>query len=116
MKVQSALIAWTPAYLIGHTKCGQIAVGPLLNDGDRDWTHGYAFTGGAAYTKWQRLTDRAAVTQLFILYNTIVARDGLDPQTVHDAFLKIGAYAAHIPRDMRGADLGPDTPVSFCDI
>ena len=44
MKYQEALVAWTPG-------TDQIRVGPLIRDGDLDWTDypiHYLYTGGAA--------------------------------------------------------------------
>jgi hypothetical protein len=44
-----------------------------------------------------------AVAMTFIEFNTIVARDGIDPKTAHEAFLAIDEYAERISPDMPGA-------------
>lgn len=41
---------------------------------------------------------------MFITFNTIVVRDGIDPQVAHRAFLEIDEYRQRISPDMYGAD------------
>jgi hypothetical protein len=41
---------------------------------------------------------------MFITFNTIVVRDGIDPQVAHRAFLEIDEYRQRISPDMDGAD------------
>lgn len=41
---------------------------------------------------------------VFLLFNTMVVRDGVDAQVAHDAFLKIDEYRKTIPHDQRGAE------------
>jgi hypothetical protein len=41
---------------------------------------------------------------MFVLFNTIIVRDGLDPQSVHREFLKIDEYRRYISHDSPGAD------------
>jgi hypothetical protein len=41
---------------------------------------------------------------MFILFNTVVVRDGIDPQAAHRAFLAIDEYRQRISPDMEGAE------------
>ena len=41
-------------------------------------------------------------------FNTLVVRDGLDPMTVHQAFLVIDEYRFHISPDCPGAEQWSD--------
>jgi hypothetical protein len=105
MKAHEALIAWTPAYAadLHPATVGQVKVGPLLGEGDADWTKPYAMTGGAsevALRSWRGDKSRA---RLFIEFHTLVVRDGIDPQVAHAAFLAIDEYAEAISPDIPGA-------------
>lgn len=106
MKASEALIAWTPdraAYSAKGTR-GQIRVERLgETPGSGRWTKPYAFTGGAAFVARRKLTGMDAVALVFIDFNTIVVRDGIDPQVAHTTFLAIDEYAERISADMRGA-------------
>ena len=103
MKVAEALIAWTPNYATENPTAGTIKVGPLLRRGDADWAEPFLFTGGAKYSAVRKLKGREAVANIFIEFNTLVARDGLSPQLVDEAFLVIDEYAENISPDMLGA-------------
>ncbi len=46
----------------------------------------------------------ARIARLFIDFQTIVVRDGLDPQAVHKAFLAIDEYRFRIAPDTEGAE------------
>ena len=50
------------------------------------------------------LTGEARVARLFIDFQTLVVRDGLDPQAVHRAFLAIDEYRFRIAPDTEGAE------------
>jgi hypothetical protein len=100
MKAHEALIAWTPTFRDSPT-AGQVAVGTLR--GGHEWTKPYTTSGGAAYTATRQLRGEASALMLFIEFHTIVVRDGLDPQKVHQAFLKIDEYAERISPDISGA-------------
>ena len=43
---------------------------------------------------------------LFVLFNTLVVRDRIDPQAVHRSFLAIEEYRRTISPDMTGAEFG----------
>jgi hypothetical protein len=90
MKAKDALIAWTPA----HWACpysaqtrGKLRIGPLLRKGDQDWTdhpHEYAFTGGAAYTAWRKYEPMKLLAMLFIEFNAMTVRDGINDAIAPD--------------------------------
>lgn len=89
------MIAWDPK--------GEIKVGPWPDY--TGWSDDFLFTSGACYRVWHELKTRDAMRAvLFTDFNTIVARDGVDPQKAHDEFLKIDQYRIWISRDMRGAE------------
>ena len=112
MKAKEAMIAWTPAFFEKYPTVGQVKVGPLLKKGDVDWTKGYPFSGGAAEVTTRELTGDAALRQLFIEFNTLVVRDGIDPLVAHKAFLAIDEYAQHISPDIPGARDGENSPLN----
>lgn len=102
MKASKALIAWTPAGWDSPT-AGQVKIGRLLKYGESDWAAPYDFTGGAAHMSTRKLDGAEAVARVFIEFNTLVVRDGIDPQVAHREFLKIDEYAEHISPDIEGA-------------
>ena len=73
-------------------------IGPLLRDGDGDWTAPYAYTGGAAYTKTRVLRRDASALMLFINFVDMVVRDGIDPLVAHRAFMAVNEYLKVLPR------------------
>ena len=104
MKAAEALTAWTPAYsAIRDATRGKVEVGPLLQEGDPDWTRPYAYTGGAAYVSLRTMDEGWRVAMVFIEFHTMVVRDGIDPQVAHRAFLTIDEYAERIALDIPGA-------------
>ena len=103
MKAAEALIAWTPPSWDHKGSSGEVKVGPLLHEGDSDWTLPYSHTGGAANVARRTMTGDRAVMMVFIDYHTLVYGDGLDPKVVHDAFLAIDEFAEHIAPDLPGA-------------
>jgi len=122
MKGNDALIAWTPANwdipLCAATR-GKIRIGPLIQKGEIDWTDHpveYACTGGAAYTSWRKLKPEALLAMIFIEFNAIVVRDGIDPQDAHRAFLTIDEYRTHIAPDMDGAMRADGSKASALDM
>ncbi len=102
MKAHEALIAWTPANLHTPTS-GQVKVGPLLNEGEYDWTWPYSFSGGAALTRVRKLRGGESIAQLFIDFHTLVVRDGIAPEEAHKEFLAIDEYAERISADIKGS-------------
>ena len=103
MKAHEAVIAWTPADWSGRDTQGKVEVGRLISDTEGDWTAPYAYVGGAAYLAIRDSRGPEGVAQLFIDFHTLVVRDGLSPQAVHDAFLAIDEYVDSISIDIPGA-------------
>ncbi|MDB5432518.1 MAG: hypothetical protein JWP35_3634 [Caulobacter sp.] len=107
MKAAEALVAWTPdngIYEGLKTTIGQVAVGPLIREGQGDWTDPFAYTGGAAYVARRKKKGWPLVAMVFIDFQTMVVRDGIDPQVAHEAFLAIDEYRQKIALDIAGAE------------
>lgn len=103
MKACQALIAWTPPGF-GLATDGQVGVRLLTDDdSETEWLGHFAYAGGAAFFGVQDLRGDAARLRVFVEFHTLVVRDGLDPQHVHDAFLAIDEYAEAIAPDTPGA-------------
>ncbi|TXM84107.1 hypothetical protein FV219_26940, partial [Methylobacterium sp. WL122] len=64
----------------------------------------FMMRGGAGSSALQALTGEARIARLFIDFQTLVVRDGLDPQAVHRAFLAIDEYRFRIAPDTEGAE------------
>jgi hypothetical protein len=89
------MIAWDPW-------SDRIAVGPWP---DRTgWSDSYARTVGACFTSLHKMNRRERERMLFIEFNAIVVRDGVDSQVAHRAFLAIDEYRQCIPSDELGAE------------
>jgi hypothetical protein len=108
MKAKDALIVWTPVWRTGYAAThGKVRVGPLLKEGDADWTRypvEYASSGGAGYIARRKMRPSQLLAMVFIDFHSMVVRDGIDPQEAHRAFLTIDEYRTHISPDIAGAD------------
>ena len=104
MKQIEAIIAWTPvrwAELKPET-AGQVVVLPApdaAGDGKR-----YMMRAGAGSSALAALSEDARIARLFIDFQTLVVRDGIDPQVAHRAFLTIDEYRFRIAPDTEGAE------------
>jgi hypothetical protein len=92
VKASEALIAWTPLDADIPTR-GQLEVGLLVSDNDRDWTAPYSHTGGAAHLDRRAMRGAESVIRLLRDFQYLVVEERLDPEAVHKAFLKIDEYA-----------------------
>lgn len=103
MKQLDAVIAWTPARWaeLRPETAGQVAVLPLSDPGA---AKGYMMRAGASSSALHALSEEARIARLFIDFQTLVVRDGLDPQAVHRAFLAIDEYRFRIAPDTEGAE------------
>jgi hypothetical protein len=110
MKAKDALFAWTPVHWNSSRSDatrGKVRIGPLLQHGDTDWTDypvEYSHIGGAAYTAWRTCEPAKLLAMIFIEFNAMVVRDGIDPKEVHKAFLAIDEYRDAIAPDIEGAN------------
>lgn len=100
MKQREAIIAWTPARLadLRPDTAGQVAVLPLADGAARRFMMRAGATAGL-----HALSEEGRIARLFIDFQTLVVRDGLDPQAVHRAFLAIDEYRFRIAPDTEGA-------------
>lgn len=103
MKQIEAVIAWTPlrwAELKPET-AGQVMVLALPDTGEE--AKRYMMRAGAVFSGLQALSEEARIARLFIDFQTLVVRDGIDPQAAHRAFLQIDEYRYRIAPDTEGA-------------
>jgi hypothetical protein len=105
MKLSETMIAWTPPVWgdrkpYAATK-GQVKAGIHPAKG---WSAAYAFTDGACLSEWRAMNEWERVAMLFIMFNVMTVRDGIDPKVAHDALLEIDEYRHRIAPDMRGAN------------
>lgn len=107
MKAKSAMIAWTPANgpfaEASPDTAGQVRVGPHP---DRDgWSRAYRMWVPAGANKGGRdpSNDDGIIAMIFINFHTLVVRDGIDPQSAHQAFLALDEYRERISPDIEGA-------------
>jgi hypothetical protein len=104
MKQRDAIIAWTPARWaeLRPETAGQVAVLPLSEVAGA--AKRYMMRAGASSSALQAMSEEARIARLFIDFQTLVVRDGLDPQAVHRAFLAIDEYRFRIAPDTEGAE------------
>jgi hypothetical protein len=93
MKASEAIIAWNGFEdFRSEGRPGAIAVGPLLFDGDSDWTRPYLFTAGAAEVYRRSLPDKDQHFAVLKDFYSLVQVYGLHPYLVHRAFMHIDEY------------------------
>lgn len=100
--VHNWMVAYNPKRHPGEPdqhKSGQIEVGPWPDH--RGWSDKYDFTDGCCMRDWK---DANRTLQMFIVFNTVVVRDEIDPLAAHEQFLKIDEYRRRISPDSLGAD------------
>jgi hypothetical protein len=104
MKQTEAIIAWTPvrwAELKPET-AGQVTVLPAPDEAGA--AKRYMMRAGASSSALAALSEEARIARLFIDFQTLVVRDGIDPQVAHHAFLAIDEYRYRIAPDTEGAE------------
>jgi hypothetical protein len=107
MRYRDMMIGWTPKRF--ETNDGRpwgvrVDVWP-----DKvGWSRRYFMTDGACWLESRNWTPGQQTLRIMTLFNTLIVRDGLDPQEVHREFCKIDEYRAAISRDIDGADDGPE--------
>jgi hypothetical protein len=117
LKAAATLIAWNGATndLPRRAPPGSIAVGPLQEPDEPDWTCGYECTGGAAYTGRRALSGLPQQFHVMLDWYQLVYSYGIHPYTAHRAFLLIEEYQTVIRRYGMSPDKGepgyghPDT-------
>ena len=92
MQLLDVVIAWNPN--------GTAKVGPHLDPGR--WSKNFQVTDGADNTRWARFDENQRQKALFIVFHTMVVRDGVDVQVAHRAFMEIDEYRDLIAQDIEG--------------
>jgi hypothetical protein len=107
MKLEVADVIWTPEvdYNTDAPNRGAVRVerhssGWRRTPGDRWMPAAHAFNYGHS-TKGNPTKQ---LLSLFLLFNTLVIRDGIDAQAAHEAFLAIDEYRQTISPDAPGAE------------
>ena len=92
MKLKDAAIVWGPANRPEDALCGQVKI--VLHHGQWERTSG---------DRWMPASNCFPPGQeelgMFVLFNALVVRDGIDPQVAHKAFLQIAEYRQRIAPD-----------------
>ncbi|SDA14862.1 hypothetical protein SAMN02799622_01221 [Methylobacterium sp. UNC378MF] len=104
MKQIDAIIAWTPARWaeLKPDTAGQVVVLPAPDTAGE--AKRYMMRAGASSSAMAALSEEARISRLFIDFQTLVVRDGIDPQAAHRAFLAIDEYRFRIAPDTEGAE------------
>lgn len=116
MRASDALVAWNGAEcLIGAAPPMSVAVGPLLRDGDADWTEPYRCTGGASNSYRRKMDGTAQEFEVLAEWYGLVFGYGVHPVIAHRAFLHIDEYQTLVKRIGWGPGKGepghdPNTP------
>ena len=117
MKASEAVIAWNGSTTHrDEGQAGSIAVGPLLFDGDTDWTRPYFYTGGSAEVYRRNLPEKDQQFAVLRDFYALVFTYGLHPYLVHRALLHIDEYQDIIKAMGAGPDkdeLGHDPDVGY---
>lgn len=101
MRQLECMIAWTPAGYEHSETRGRVEVGPWP---DRTgWSRRYSAHVGACFSELHDMPEWERIAMLFIEFNTLVVRDGIDPKEAHRAFLMIDEYRERISPDVPGA-------------
>lgn len=103
MKQLEAIIAWTPARWadLRPETAGQVVVLPR---GEAQEAKRFAMRAGASSSALAALSEEERIARLFIEFQTLVVRDGIDVQAAHRAFLAIDEYRFRIAPDTEGAE------------
>ena len=104
MKQTEAIIAWTPARWseLKPETAGLVVVLPVPDEAGV--AKRYVMRAGASSSALAGLSEEARIARLFIDFQTLVVRDGIDPQVAHRAFLAIDEYRFRIAPDTEGAE------------
>lgn len=70
---------------------------------DWSWLDLYRWDGMTCSSPPAKTRDQRGLW-IFVHFNMLVVRDGIDPQDAHRAFLKVKEYRQMISRDMEGAE------------
>ena len=97
MRAVDAVITWTPDIPdMPKDLRGKVSVSsfPLRGKARR-----HLMTRGAGDSDWDNASPEVLEKAIFVEYNTLVARDGINPKLAHREFRKIYEYRQNIAPD-----------------
>lgn len=97
MKIEDVVIAWNPRS--DHVKVG-------FWPDNTGWSDDCLMTDSPSWNPWGFPVIRSKVkriARLFVIFNTMVVRDGVAVDAAHRALLAIDEYRETIPEDQEGA-------------
>lgn len=105
MKLLESMIAWTPttgAWAEPPYKPGSVRIGPWPDK--QRWSDAYAMTEGACDAEIRKSSPIEQSLAVFMIFNKMVIRDGIDAEVAHEEFLKLDEYRERLSPDTPGAD------------
>lgn len=105
MKLLESMIAWTPttgSWAEAPYKPGSVRIGPWPDK--QRWSDAYAMTEGACDSEIRKLSPIEQSLVVFMIFNKMVIRDGIDAEVAHEEFLKLDEYRERLSPDTPGAD------------
>jgi hypothetical protein len=94
MKQLKCMVVWTPVSVEHSATRGEVAIVPWPDRlGER---RPYSYSAGACDSELHTMSESDRIAMLFITFNTLVVRDGIDPQAAHHAFLEVDEYRERI--------------------
>ena len=101
MKARDAMVVWTPKGVWTDSDVRvKVVKWPPVNMLHRIHPMSY----GACNTEFREASEVEQVARLFILFNTIVLRDGRDPFEVHHAFCEIDEYRENLSPELQNGE------------
>lgn len=112
MRTAEALIAWTPAKGVRehgrpHSRDTAGSVAVVAWPDDAGLSRDFALVAGACSQSWRCASEADLLAQLFILFNTMVLRDGIHPLTAHMNLLDLDEYRASVACELLGGATPP---------
>ena len=103
MKAKDAVILYTPAkWARAGMVPGAVTVCRCGETG-RAWDE-HAFKVGAAFTEVRKEEGVKALARVLLTFQTMVVRDGIDPQVAHKALMQIDEYASAMAPELADHD------------
>jgi hypothetical protein len=108
MKITEAEVVWVPrhkAWFEGYVppeNAGSVRI-ERHKSGWRRMPGEVCMPAASDYGDHIEVTEERRLLSMFILFNTLVVRDNIDPKAAHTAFLQIDEYRSTISQDTPGA-------------
>lgn len=105
--LENAMILWTRTSVVGGPSSrfaatvGKVEIvqhPPGFGSRSKQFQSSY---GACNFEDWRKPEER--LLRLFIAFNTLTAREGMDPKVTHEAFLAIPEYRQNISPEQFGA-------------